>query len=1053
MGVNSLTSSAWLASRAVFAAANPVVEIEEQFGVHLPPLLVYPLTVVAALLAFLALLKPLNPVGQWALAPVRHRLRRPDADELHRRSQRKSFALYLCSDLHLVNSREDWRDERFADLEAEVEVEGRVRRWRWIGRFPTRTTGLRRERSLARALERSEEQIITLEGEPGAGKSVALRHLALTLATRAAESAQPGVIPLYVNLRTFHPPQRPVTPEHVNEFIYEALAQVKDRNVVAFLEQEYQAGLNDGRWLLLLDSFDEIPDILGATDCDETVREYAEAIYQFVHAMKSCRSIVASREFRGPDLRIPRFRIMPMRPAHQRVLVRNSGIRPAAQNEVLGAVLAPDAEWAQLGANPMFLNMLCAYIRDAHIMPESRHAVFEQYFAARLASDAERIRTRFQVEIGTVRTVAELAAFTMAVRSDLGLEPERSALIDALAPDSEELEHTVLGRVLDALEFAKLARSSSHGPADTATFSFAHRRFQEYFATCQALRTPEAVTPSMLLFDGQWRETAVTMLQTRPADDLAALLDTGSTWLEAVLGAVADDPAAGSFSWPPGALHLLGILANGLGDVPGPSARRVRHLAGSLLSDAWERGRGHDRVWALEVILAADPATAQRILEAAFAQPSTFVQAAAYRSAGRLTDPPDAVSAGIRQALISLAVDGRLYAQREQVRARVGRLRTDTQAANTLSVLRVIPGLSVTLSVLVPLALAAAAPRYWAVSVAAAVLGALLESRNIAIVLHLKPRESRPIAMLATRPLIARASAQPSPVASFVVRMGAMVVLFVAGSMLAKSSAGAGMVVAASATQVAPLFLVIAAVHPLEHGCVGPLRALTIGIPLGFRHLPAHLSVGAALRRGTARARAVRPSRDLAWDFVKPFLPPCVMLALGGVGLWLYHHQSHRAGVIYGTVIGACLAVPCLAEAGFALRRWLAARARVRAVRGRDAAFAVGELAAALGAVRFKWEMTATLRAIACADALPTPDAVDLVADFVLLADAKRRDGGTAVRTQMYTWLQRADPADLARLLELVTYEGADEIIRFSDVQERRTCFLPLTQQIGARLR
>jgi len=51
---------------------------------------------------------------------------------------------------------------------------------------------------------------------------------------------------------------------------------------------------------------------------------------------------------------------MPMRPAHQRALVRICGIKPAQQHEVLDAVMVADSEWGQMAANPMLLNMLCA---------------------------------------------------------------------------------------------------------------------------------------------------------------------------------------------------------------------------------------------------------------------------------------------------------------------------------------------------------------------------------------------------------------------------------------------------------------------------------------------------------------------------------------------------------------------------------------------------------------------------------------------------------------------------------------------------------------------
>ena len=102
-----------------------------------------------------------------------------------------------------------------------------------------------------------------LEGEPGSGKSVALRHLADRLAREAERSrSTTSLIPLYVNLKEFRPLQRPVDSQSVRDFVFESLTRANDRDVEQFLEDEFDRGMREGSWLLLLDSFDEIPDVL-----------------------------------------------------------------------------------------------------------------------------------------------------------------------------------------------------------------------------------------------------------------------------------------------------------------------------------------------------------------------------------------------------------------------------------------------------------------------------------------------------------------------------------------------------------------------------------------------------------------------------------------------------------------------------------------------------------------------------------------------------------------------------------------------------------------------
>lgn len=93
-----------------------------------------------------------------------------------KRERARSFRLfssYLLREISNRNISESWRDDEFAELEAEVETEG-AKRPGLLGKF---RVGVRRERSLTVALRKSSDARILIEGDPGSGKSVALRHL------------------------------------------------------------------------------------------------------------------------------------------------------------------------------------------------------------------------------------------------------------------------------------------------------------------------------------------------------------------------------------------------------------------------------------------------------------------------------------------------------------------------------------------------------------------------------------------------------------------------------------------------------------------------------------------------------------------------------------------------------------------------------------------------------------------------------------------------------------------------------------------------------------
>jgi hypothetical protein len=100
----------------------------------------------------------------------------------------------------------------------------------------------------------------------------------------------------------------------------------------------------------------------------------------------------------------------------------------------------------------------------------------------------------------------------MTADQGLGLNPGRDHLQKALRRVGFDLGSR-FETILDALEYIKLARGGAEAWKQEKTFTFAHRRFQEYFATCVVLANPDKVTPNQLLTDARWRETAVTMCQ------------------------------------------------------------------------------------------------------------------------------------------------------------------------------------------------------------------------------------------------------------------------------------------------------------------------------------------------------------------------------------------------------------------------------------------------------------------------------------------------------------------------------------------------------------
>lgn len=644
-------------------------------------------------------------VVKQGFKPIRNRLQ--SSEEAYRVQQRRGFARYVVSQLERLAVAEDWRDDRFAELEAEVEVQGRERIIPWLRFSPYRNVALRREKSLSKGLARTTDNLVILEGDPGSGKSVALRHLAEQLARKAQKSDScSSLMPLYVNLKEFRPAQRPVDANAVRDFIVESLTRAHDRNADQFINDEFDRGMLEGTWLLLLDSFDEIPDVLSSTDSDNTVVEYAMAIREFLTGMRNGRAIVASREFRGPAaFDVPQFRIVALTTEQQADLIKKSGLKPTAQDAVHAGLAVADPELRLLARNPMFLGLVCEYVRSDGTFPPSSHAAYDSFLEKRLTRDEDRLRKRYGVGRNEVRLVAEEIAFCMTAMEGLGLSPARAELRKALAADGR-ISLRLLDKVLDALEYTKLGRAADD-PTGTGTqhFTFAHRRFQEYFATRVVLRAPDRVPVRELLTNGRWRETAVTILQIQPAEASGPLLAEAALLLAPMTGAVTgedkENPDALGFPWPPGSLHLLQLLDTGLGRAPENLGPAIRGDSGLLLRAGWGHGRRHDRKWAVSVALTTERDTTIWLVEQAFESRSVYLGGAAYTVVSRMDDPPESLYQGVRQTLLAVAAGRQLKKEHPTLKAQISRLPNPVPLQRVLRLLTVAPTADLLLAALI----------------------------------------------------------------------------------------------------------------------------------------------------------------------------------------------------------------------------------------------------------------------------------------------------------------------------------------------------------------
>ncbi|WP_038910348.1 NACHT domain-containing protein [Dickeya dadantii] len=523
-------------------------------------------------------------------------------DNEKRVRRRKQFCAVLEADLAYLAKAENWNDQYFTDLEAEVESEGgyyasaidKLRR--------KKSFGLRKERSLVRAITSSTERAMQLVGEPGSGKSVALRHLAKQLAEQGKKSNDKNAtVPLYINLREMEFSNADaVNVDTVREFILDNIRR-GDADTSAFVKENWDDYCNRGLWLFLFDSFDEIPAVLHSVSGDNIIRSYSQALRQFLEGMGECKGILASREFKGPEaLPWKKLRILPLSGDKQDELIRNSFLKEEHMNLVRQHLAGSHSS---IGSTPLFLTLLCRYVRDEQHAPSNDHDILLQHIERLAKREPDYLFRKYTLNPEELIIGAERLARLFAEDDTLSLAPSLDQIRVKLK--NEELPGKSLENLISALVDSKIGRADvpNAAPGDRR-FAFAHRRYQEALFVRYLTGHPNILSATELLTQDRWREYTVTLLQTCSFEAINSILVQASVILEESC-TVNKYTHCGTpplpedliyFDWTSEkAIPLLSLLQEGLAhrihDVP----EYLSLAASKFLMPRWEKGDSWDR--------------------------------------------------------------------------------------------------------------------------------------------------------------------------------------------------------------------------------------------------------------------------------------------------------------------------------------------------------------------------------------------------------------------------------------------------------------------------
>ncbi len=243
--------------------------------------------------------------------------------------------------------------------------------------------------------------------------------------------------------------------------------------------------------------------------------------------MGTCRGVLASREFKGPDsLPWQKFRIRPLNLPRQRRLIENSFLERDEIDRVQ-AYLA--TEGGNIGANPLFVSLLCRYVKDNRGAIPTDHDLLSSHIARLAAREPDYLLKKYGLAPDELLAGAESIAVAMALQPDLSLAPRQEQLLQLIEPGSDSERFR---RLLMALVDVKIGRFDMPSTrSGELRFAFAHRRYQETLFVRHLVRNPSAVPPDELIMDLRWREYTVTLLQTQSTAIIEPLLKAAAAKL------------------------------------------------------------------------------------------------------------------------------------------------------------------------------------------------------------------------------------------------------------------------------------------------------------------------------------------------------------------------------------------------------------------------------------------------------------------------------------------------------------------------------------------
>lgn len=407
----------------------------------------------------------------------------------------KSFCNFLTIEINKFDMEANWSDAHFTPLEAEVEIYSSRGRTKKIA-------------NLLKAIRKdNRSKVFLILGDPGSGKSVALRKLCRDLIGEVVKTKK---IPIYLNLKEWQTDQAwsEEKPPTINDFYEFCLSFLKGKDIFAdeFVDRYFKRLYENGHLFFIIDSFDEIPAVLDVDESSWLIDKLSEILFAFLGGAHDSRGILSSRYYRKPSSKFNATTILNIRPFSDYRIYEALNKYVALEKGLINSIFKERVELLPIASNPFTIGLIYSYLKDNYnLMPATQAELYASYINSRLETCKERYIQLGLTKDEIIEVTIEVAAY-MFDSSNKGLEIPMSEL-------QQKFRQISIQEIIDILIYARIGRL---GQGSIKRFSFVHRRFNEYFLVQKYLDNPNLITIDAIPNDTKYRDSLVLYCEIAP---------------------------------------------------------------------------------------------------------------------------------------------------------------------------------------------------------------------------------------------------------------------------------------------------------------------------------------------------------------------------------------------------------------------------------------------------------------------------------------------------------------------------------------------------------